>query len=89
VQDFAQRLQAAGLRIRLRTNGTGPDQATGYSIALPGHRTATGEDIWYSGGTLATDLTLPKLRRHWPTQPVPPDPRGPMDGTQTRHANDG
>jgi hypothetical protein len=65
VQDFAHRLHAAGLRVRLRTNGTGPDHATGYSVALPGHHTATGEDIWYSGGNLATDLSLPKLRRFW------------------------
>ena len=65
LQDFAHRLHAAGLRIRLRTNGTGPDQATGYSVALPGNHTASGEEIWYSGGQLATDLTLPKLRRRW------------------------
>jgi hypothetical protein len=69
VRDFAHRLQAAGLRIRLRTTGTGPDHATGYAVALPGHHTATGEEIWYSGSTLATDLTLPKLRRYWNPHP--------------------
>jgi hypothetical protein len=65
VRDFANRLQAAGLRVRLRTNGTSPEQATGYAVALPGHHTAAGEVIWYGGGQLDTDLTLPRLRRRW------------------------
>lgn len=67
VQDFSQRLQVAGMRVRLRTSGTGPDQATGYAVALPGHHTASGDDIWYSGGNPATDLTLPQLERRWST----------------------
>jgi hypothetical protein len=75
VSEFVSRLHATGLRVRLRANGTGHDQATGYSVALPGHHTASGEDIWYSGGSLATDLTLPKLRRCWSVgQPAPCPP---------------
>lgn len=49
MQDFALWLQAFGVRIRLRTNGTGtgPDQATGYAVAptRPPHRHRRG--IWY------------------------------------------
>jgi hypothetical protein len=65
VGGFVTRLQTASLLVRLRTTGTDPDQATGYAVALPDHQTATGDTIWYSGGRLATDLTLQKLRHYW------------------------
>ena len=39
---------------------------TGYAVGLPGDATAAGEQIWYGGGKLAPDLSLPKLRRRWP-----------------------
>ena len=35
-------------------------------MGLPGDATASGEQIWYGGGKLAPDLSLPKLRRRWP-----------------------
>jgi hypothetical protein len=70
VGEFATRLQTASLLVRLRTIGTNPDHATGYAVALPDHQTAAGDTVWYSGGQLAIDLTLPKLRNLWSAQPT-------------------
>ena len=38
---------------------------TGYAVGLPHHRGCEGGVIWYGGGKLAADLTLPKLRGRW------------------------
>jgi hypothetical protein len=63
--DFFHRLRGAGLLVKLRTSTINPGQITGYAIGLPGHHTATGTPVWYGGGRLAPDLTLPKLRHRW------------------------
>jgi len=63
--DFFARLRDAGALIRERRSDTDPEQITGYAVALPGHTTRSSQPIWYSGGKLAPDLTLPKLRRRW------------------------
>lgn len=63
--EFFDLLRAAGLQVRLRHSSTHPDQVTGYSVALPGHTAADGQPIWYGGGRLAPDLTLPQLRTRW------------------------
>ncbi|WP_345535874.1 hypothetical protein [Phytohabitans rumicis] len=54
--------------MRTRTSATGPNQLIGYAVALPDDRNAAGDTIWYSGTSLAADLTLPKLRQCWPSQ---------------------
>ena len=41
-----------------------PGQITGYAVALPG-RSDMGQAIWFGGGKLAPDLTLPQLQRRW------------------------
>jgi hypothetical protein len=41
---------------------------TGYAVGLPHHRGRDGV-IWYGGGKLAADLTLPKLRGRWDLRP--------------------
>ncbi len=41
-----------------------PGQITGYAVALPG-QSAQGQPIWFGGGKLAPDLTLPQLQRRW------------------------
>ena len=64
-QDFLHHLHTAGLLIRLRNSSTSPGTAIGYAVALPDHHTAAGDTSWYSGTQLASDLTLPKLRRRW------------------------
>jgi hypothetical protein len=63
--DFFDRLRHDGIEVRLRYSSRDADQVTGYAVALPGHATATGELIFHSGGRLAADLSLPRLRTRW------------------------
>ena len=59
---FLDELRGAGLLVRERLSpGTG--DLTGYSVALAGgDQDSAGEPIFYGGGRLASDLTLPKVR---------------------------
>lgn len=74
-EEFFARLRAAGILVRLRHSSTDPRQITGYAVALPGARTAGGQPVYFSGGRLAPDMTLPKLRLRWGTPtPLPAAP---------------
>jgi hypothetical protein len=64
-QEFFARLGQCGVLVRTRSSTRNPRQLTGYAVALPGDTTRAGEPVWYGGGTLAADLTLPKLRHRW------------------------
>jgi hypothetical protein len=66
--DFLDRLRTSGLLVRPRAGTTDPNQLAGYAVALPDDHNAAGDTIWYSGSTLAHDLSLPNLRRHWPSR---------------------
>ncbi|WP_239160182.1 relaxase/mobilization nuclease domain-containing protein [Virgisporangium ochraceum] len=72
-RSFVTALQAAGVLVRLRHSTTNPGDVTGYAVGLPHHCTAAGDTIWYGGGRLAPDLTLPRLRQRW-GRPVPNRP---------------
>jgi hypothetical protein len=63
--EFFALLHKAKLLVRARTSAVRPDEITGYAVALPGHYTGAAEPVWYGGGRLAPDLTLPKLRTRW------------------------
>lgn len=41
-----------------------PGEVTGYAVALP-DRYGTGAPVWFGGGKLAPDLTLPRLQHRW------------------------
>jgi MobA/VirD2-like, nuclease domain len=64
-QEFFVRLRQAGVLIRERRSTVHPDQVTGYAVGLPGHTARDGGVVWYGGGKLAADLTLPKLQARW------------------------
>jgi hypothetical protein len=64
-QEFFARLEAAGLLVRKRFSQHDPGQVTGYAVAKPGHVNGQGAPVWFGGGKLAPDLTLPKLRQRW------------------------
>ena len=64
-EDYLAKLEKAGLLVRLRYSDRDPAVITGYAVALPGDRTATGRPVWFSGGSLAADLTWPKVTRRW------------------------
>lgn len=62
--EFVRRLRRGGALIRPRFAAGRDDVVAGYSIAL---RPGSGDKpIWYGGGRLARDLTLPRLREGWP-----------------------
>ena len=77
-QQFFARLEAAGIATHKRYSTTSCDEVSGYAVGLHSHRTKDGQIVWYGGGKLAADLTLPKLRSRWtgpgpvPGQDLPP-----------------
>jgi hypothetical protein len=73
--EFFSRLEQAGVLVRKRYSERNPDELTGYAVALPDRNPVPQEPIWFGGGKLAPDLTLPKLQhrfaQHDPTTPTP------------------
>jgi hypothetical protein len=82
-QEFFAGLAARGVQVRFRYSTVRPDEVTGYAAALPGDVTATGGPVWFGGGKLAADLTLPRLRRRWTVGPGRLSGRG-MSGPAAR-----
>lgn len=74
--DFFTRLEHAGVKVRLRYSARRPGEVTGYAVGVDGHVTAEGATVWYGGGKLAADLTLPKLRTRWDSSAAPPEAGG-------------
>ena len=64
-QEFFTRLAGSGVSIRKRYSTASAGQVTGYAVGLAHHTAKDGGIIWYGGGKLAADLTLPKLRARW------------------------
>ena len=61
--EFVRRLRGSGALVRPRFETGGKEAVVGYSVAL---RTGDGDTpIWFGGGKLAKDLTLPNLRQFW------------------------
>ncbi|SEO74026.1 relaxase/mobilization nuclease domain-containing protein [Actinacidiphila rubida] len=63
--EFFDRLGRAGLLIHTKAMPSG--DLAGYSVALPDDLTADGDPVFYSGSTLAPDLSLPRLRQRFST----------------------
>jgi hypothetical protein len=66
--EFVRRLHQSGVIVRPRFAADRGDVVAGYSVALR-PVTATEQIVWYGGGRLARDLTLPRLRDGWPDTP--------------------
>jgi hypothetical protein len=79
--EFVRWLRDSGVLVRPRYEQGGRSEVVGYSVALrPGSGAKAGQDakasagagragdktVWFGGGKLARDLTLPRLREHWP-----------------------
>jgi hypothetical protein len=60
---FVRRLRADGVLVRPRFETGGQDAVVGYSVAL--RSTVDDKPIFFGGGKLAKDLTLPSLRQFW------------------------
>ena len=63
--EFIRRLGDEGVRLRPRYAEGGRDEVVGFSVRLPGGDHGPRRSVWYGGGRLARDLTLPALRRSW------------------------
>jgi hypothetical protein len=63
--EFLARLRADGLLVRERLSTVSAGEVTGYAVALPDKYDGAGKPIFFGGGKLAPDLTLPKLHRRW------------------------
>jgi hypothetical protein len=79
-EEFSERLRRDGVLVRPRMSTQDPEQVTGYAVALlpRGTDAADGiEPVWFGGGKLAPDLTLPQLQARWCHEPAEPtDPVG-------------
>ena len=65
--EFVRRARREGLLVRPRYAAGREDVVVGYSAA---RRPVAGErPVWFGGGRLAKDLTLPRLRADWPDTP--------------------
>lgn len=65
--EFVRGARGAGLLIRPRFASGRDDVVVGFSVAA---RPPAGErPVWFGGGRLARDLTLPRLRESWPDSP--------------------
>jgi hypothetical protein len=64
-REFFERLTQAGVLVRHRHSSVNEHEVTGYAVGLLPHTDKAGKTIWYGGGTLAADLSLPKLRARW------------------------
>jgi hypothetical protein len=60
-EEFFHRLTAQGVRITKRLAPSG--DVTGFTVTLPGDRNGDGKPVWFSGSTLAPDLSLPRIRQ--------------------------
>jgi hypothetical protein len=63
--EFVRAQREHSVRVRPRCAAGGRDAVVGYSVRLPGGDGGPGRTVWYGGGKLARDLTLPALRRGW------------------------
>lgn len=62
--DFVARLRRAGMLVHERWSVVDPSIRTGYAVAVPD---VTGTPVFFAGGKLASDLTLPRLAVTWTT----------------------
>jgi hypothetical protein len=84
-QEFFTRLERMDVAVRKRLSTINPGEVTGYAVGLPQHTTKDGGIVWYGGGKLAADLTLPKLRHRWgpPGAPAGTFPEHPGSPSRT------
>ncbi|MEV4183785.1 relaxase/mobilization nuclease domain-containing protein [Streptosporangium canum] len=67
--EFVRRARRSGLSVRPRFSAD-RQEVVGYSVALRGREAdapdGAAKQVWFGGGRLAADLSLPRLREYWP-----------------------
>ena len=78
VEEFLAGLRGRGLFVRERYSTVpGQEQVlTGYAVAAAGDRDRAGELVYFGGGKLAADLSLPRLQARWATAAPAPEVAG-------------
>ena len=71
LDSFFTRLEELGVEVEPRRAADG--RLIGYKVSDPdpAMATASGGLVWFGGGTLARDLSLPKLLQRWASAPAP------------------
>jgi hypothetical protein len=64
-EEFADRLRCSGVLVRERYSTRDAGEITGYAVALPALGTTGEASVWFGGGKLAPDLSLPQLQARW------------------------
>lgn len=72
--EFLALLERLRLLVRPSLDETGTIR--GYSVALHDNRNAAGEPVWFAGGTLAPDLSWPKIHARLTSDGDPADSGG-------------
>jgi hypothetical protein len=70
IPEFLDRLRRDGVLVHERHSQRNPGEITGYAVASSDSLDAAGKPVYYGGGRLAADLTLPKLRARWDVAPA-------------------
>jgi hypothetical protein len=70
ISEFLDRLRRDGVLVHERHSERNPGEITGYAVASADSLDAAGKPVYYGGGRLAADLTLPKLRARWEVAPA-------------------
>lgn len=78
--EFFAALAAEGVLVHKRRNERDGGAVTGYAVALPEDVGPSGRPVWFGGGKLADDLTLPRLRRRWASDGVDRPASRPLSG---------
>ncbi|MEU5994222.1 hypothetical protein ABZ806_35070 [Spirillospora sp. NPDC047418] len=78
--DFFAALAGEGVLVHKRHSERIVGAVTGYAVALPDDVGPSGRPVWFGGGKLAGDLTLPKLRRRWTPEDVDRPGSRPLSG---------
>jgi hypothetical protein len=81
-EGFRRALGDLGALYQPRVSATG--EVLGYSVAAIGDVNASGLPVWYSGRSLATDLSMPQLADRWASAPAPTAPIPPAPGEHSR-----
>jgi hypothetical protein len=78
-EEFTERLSVDGVLVRPRYSTVNAGEITGYAVGLRPTLADSDEGrqpLWFSGGKLAPDLTLPRLRQCWTAPDGTGQPRG-------------
>ncbi|MFZ2175946.1 MAG: relaxase/mobilization nuclease domain-containing protein [Rhodococcus sp. (in: high G+C Gram-positive bacteria)] len=68
--EFVRRLRGQGLIVRPRMASGRTDVVVGYKVAVRPSKDGGATPVFYGGGHLAKDLSLPRLRKEWEDSPT-------------------